>query len=312
MSKESALSLASQNQPAPEVRVSPVSGNIPENVKEEANPAVENGGIVPQPLHSTELNQLAKKEAKLLAERDAFRREQEEFKTLRTRVQEVYDKAQAFETTRKADPLKALKELGFNEKEIIDFLSLEDASAQISPEERAQKAAQAEIQKFKDEAAKEKQDALQAKNQALVQEFKGQLTSVVSKNPEKYELCAYHGPVAEEIMFEIAVQEAKEGKAPDVASIANDVEEFYMQQFESMKKLKKLTPQQEAVLEASQQPERSRTVHPSQDIVKPRMTTLTNKVATTAASFAKPLNRVESREEKRSRLEAIIRNGLVK
>lgn len=307
MSKEQAMSYATHMNPiTPEVRSSPVTGMVPENAKEAANPAVENGGVVPQPMVSSQLNHLAKKEAKLLAEREAFKKEQEEFQVLRTRAQEFYDKAKAFEDTRKADPIKAMKDLGFTEKEIIDYLSQEEA-----PKASTEEIVQAELKKYKEEEQLKVVEAQKVNDQKLITQFRTTLSSIVTKDPEKYELCAHHGAVAEEIMFELALQEAKEGKIPNPESIAQEVEDFYYQQFEAMSKLKKLTPKEQAVLEAAK-PERTRVVHPPQDVVKPKATTLTNRIAATTAAIAKPANRTETREEKRSRLEALIRNGLTR
>lgn len=307
MSKETAMTMATQNLPSPEVRVNPITGNIPENAKEMANPAVENNGIIPPSLHSTQLSHLAKKESKLIAEREAFKKEQEAFNDLKSKVQAIYDKAQTFESTRKSDPLKAMKELGFTEKEIVDYLSLEDA-----PKATTEEIVQAELKKFQEEQLKKQAEAQKANDDVLISKFKTQLNSIVASNPEKYELCAYHGAMAEDIMFEIAVEEAKEGKMPDVKSIAEDVEDFYYQQFESMRKLKKLSPREEAILQSSKTPERSRVVHPPQDIVKPKTTTLTNKIAPSVASLSKSISKTETREEKRARLENMLRGGLTR
>lgn len=307
MSKETAMNFATNHQPVvSEVRVSPVTGAVPENAKEAANPAVENGGVVPPSPQSSQLAHLAKKEQKLQFEREAFKKEQEEFKALKLRAQEFYDKAKAFEDTRKLDPIKAMKDLGFTEKEIIDYLSQEEA-----PKPTTEEVVQAELKKYKDEEIKKAQEIQKANDTVLVQKFREQLTSTIAAEPEKYELCAHHGAVAEEIMFEIAVEEAKSGQTPNVKSIADEVEDFYLQQYQAMSKLKKLTPKEEALLEAKQ-PERTRVVHPPQEVVKPKPTTITNRLAATSAALIKPSSRTETREEKRSRLEAMIRNGFVK
>lgn len=308
MSRDAAMNYANQGQaPVAEVKVSPVTGAIPEKAKEEANPSVENGGSVPQPMVSTQLSHIAKQEAKILAERQAFKKEQEEFKAMRARVEEVYNKANAFEETRKKDPIKAMKDIGFTEKEIIDYLAQEEA-----PKLSTEEVVQAEIKKYKEEEENKAKEAQKKNDQVLIQKFRGQLNDVVKADPAKYELCAHHGAVAEEIMFEIAVEEAKTGQVPDVKSIADEVEDFYLQQFQAMSKLKKLTAKQEAILEAKE-PERSRVVHPPQDLVKPKTTTLTNKIAATTAAIAKPQNRTETRDEKRARIEALIKaNGLTR
>lgn len=298
------------NVPAPEVRVSPVTGIIPENAKEMANPSVENGGVVPPSPHSTQLSHLMKKEARLQTDKEAFKKEQEEFKALKARVQEVYDKAENFEKTRKVDPVKALKELGFSEKEIIDYLSIDDP--ELSPEERAQRAAQAEIKKFRDEEAEKALQARKNNDSQLVEKFKKDVSALIQADLEKYELCAHYGPAAEQLIFDIAVEEAKEKRPIDIASIAEDVEKFYIEDFDSVKKLKKLTPHEEAIVEEAKEIQRSRVVHPPQEIVKPRATTLTNKITATSASLAKPTDRVETRDEKRARLEQMIRGGLIR
>lgn len=292
----------------PEAKSSPVTGPIP----------VEGTKVINPELQSTQLSHLAKKESKMMAdreaykkEREAFLKEQEEFKSVKVRVEDVYKKAMAFEETRKKDPIKALSDLGFTEKEIVDYLSREEETAKISPEDLAKKAAQDEIQKYKDEQTKKADEAQKANDTTQIQKFRGQLTSQITANPEKYELCAHHGAVAEEIMFGIALEEAKEGKTPNIESIANEVEEFYLKEYESMSKLKKLTPKQEAVLQAKQ-PERSRVVQPPEALQKPKVTTLTNRIAPTAAAAAKAVSVPETREQKRARIEQLIRNGLTR
>lgn len=304
MSRESAMSLAAPV--TPEVNISPVTGIVPENVAEAANPSVENGGAIPQPMVSTQMSHLAKKEAKLLAEREAFKKEQEEFQSIKTRAQEFYDKAKAFEEGRAKDPIKALRDLGFTEKEIVDYLSQEEA-----PKPSTEEIVQAELKKFKDEEAKKVTDAQKAKDEQLVTQFKSQLSAVVAANPEKFELCAHYGSIAEEIMFGVALEEAKDGKTPDAQSIAEDVEEYYLNQYKAMGSLKKLTPKQE-VAQITPPPERSRVVHPRQDIVKPKATTLTNKIAATSAAVAAQ-KRHETYQEKRARIEAAIKeHGLTR
>lgn len=314
MSKEQAMAVATNNQPqVAEARVSPVTGVVPADAKTAANPAVENGGVVPPSLLSTQLSHMAKKEAKFLAEREAFKKEQEEFKTLKTKVQEVYDKATAFENTRKVDPIRAMKEIGFSEEEIVDYLSREEA-----PKPTTEAIVQAELKKFKDEEAKKVEEARKVQDSKVISEFRNQIGSTISSAPDKYEVSLHHGPVAEQLIFDIATIEAiEQGKLPenqrkgiDIKSIADDVEAFYAEGFEAMKKLKKFTPK-EAVQIAKAEVERSRVVHPPQDTVKPKATTLTNKITATAAAAAKPA-RAETREEKRTRIENMIRAGFTR
>lgn len=307
MSKETAMNFATQQNPiTSEVRVSPVTGPIPA-AETPINPAVENGGVVPQSPHSAQLAHFAKKEQKFLAEREVFKKEQEEVRVLKTKLEEVYNKAQNFESTRKTDPIKAMKELGFTEQEIIDYLS-QDEAPKLSTEEIVQ----AELKKYKDEESKKLEETQKLRDQDLITKFKGQLSATVAADPEKYEACAIEGPVAESLMYDIAVIEAKEGKVPDPKSIADDVEEYFVSLYRERSKLKKLSPKEEAAIESSKPLERTKVVHPSQDMVvqKPKITTLTNKVAATSAALAKPVDRAETREEKRARLESILRNGV--
>lgn len=303
MSKESALNLVA-SQPA-EIRPSLVTGPTPENAKAAANPAVENKGALPDSPHSAQLAHLMKKEAKFQQDREAFKKEQEEFRAIKAKVEDVYKKTEAFEATRKVDPIKAMRDLGFSEKEIIDYLSQDEV--QIPPEERAQKAVQAEIEKFKQEQLKEQKEAQTKKDQDIIQTFRGQLKTLLQSNTDKYEIASYYGPQAEELMFNIAVEEAKEGRTIDIHSIAEDVEDYYMKEYESLKKLKKLTPQQEVQVE-TKKVDRTRTITPPEDIVKPKVSTLTNKIMATSASLARPSG-AETREQKRERLEQMIRNG---
>lgn len=313
MSKESALNLAAQTAPIQaEAKINPVTGTIPEDAKASANPAVENGGVVPESLASTQLSHLAKKEAKLLAEREALKKEQEEFKSLKAKVQEVYDRAQAFEETRKKDPIKALRDLGFTEQEIVDYLSVEDEQAKLSPAEQAQKAAEEAIKKFREEEAQKLEDEKKRRQEAELQQVKSGLSAQLTQNPDKYKLSKLAGAAAEEIMLGIYLEEVKEGLKPNLESLADEVEQFYLSQYEEMKKL--MEPEAPAVQETPKAaPERSRVVHAPEAAPRPRPTTLTNKLAATTAALAKPaVSRPETREEKRARLEAMIRRGFSK
>lgn len=290
----------------PEIKPSPVTGAVPENAKEAANPALENKGVVPQ-LPSTQLSHIAKKEARVLADREVLKKEQEALRLDREKVDQILKIKNDFDETRKKDPIKALRDIGFTEKEIVDYLSQEDA-----PKLSTEEIVQLEIKKMREDDAKKATEAQKANDTILVNKFKSSLSEVVATDPLKYELCAHHGPMAEEIMFNLAVEEAKEGKIPDPKSIAEEVENFYYEQKISMDKLKKFAPKEDLVPLTPKVIERTRTVHPSQDVVKPKATTLTNKLAATSAAIAKPANRTESPSEKRARLEAMIRIGFSK
>lgn len=278
MSKESAMNLISST-PTPAAAVV----SIPEGVV--APVALE------QPLESTRFAALAKKEAQVVKDREANKAE-------RAKVDQIVKMAQEFEDMRKADPIAALKKLGFNETEIFNFMAAEN-KPEPTADDKARLIAQEELKKYQDQQLTQQQKAQAEKDTAIIQQYKKNITDTLKTNADKMKANAHFGPVAEEMAYMMAEEAVKGGQdAPSPQEALELVEEYYKWQYEDMKKFyEPIAPVVEP--EESVQPTRTRVVTPPIQQPAPAPKTLTNKVTTTLASTVK---KPETRSEKRERL----------
>lgn len=292
MSKESALAVAT-----------PAAIPIPTEGSSENSPST---SITSTPtIDAQRLAKQARREAEIQAKREQFKREQQEFQSTKQRADEILKKAQEFETTRTKDPVQALKMLGFNEAEIINFLTANDP-VEKTPEQKAAEAAQAEIKKFQEDQEKKQQEQVKAQHKQVIDNFKKNITTTIAKNAEKYEFCAYEGTAAEELIFETVsaclAEDRKTNPNAEAISIeeaAQMVEDFYEQDYkEKSGKLKKLKP---ADPPKTEEPVKA-------PIQSPR--TLSNRVTATVASTA---TKAETPSQRRERLiKQIKEHGLTK
>lgn len=245
----------------------------------------------PVSLESTRFAQFAKKEAQLVKEREAMKLE-------RAKYDEVNKKVQAFEDKRKTDPVAALRDVGFSETEIFNFLAAEtDAKEKASnPEEIARRVAQEELKKRDDEQSKNAQTAQEKKNAEIIDTYKKSITDVIKNGADKFKANTHFGPVAEEMAFLVAEEAVKAGDdAPSAQEAAEIVEEYYKMQYEDLKTL--FEPKVQAKVEAPVAQDKTKTLAPMLQHNKPK--TITNQVVATTAST---IQKKESRSEKRERL----------
>lgn len=287
-------------------------------------PAAE-GTVTTQPsqLQSTPFNHLAKKEAELVRQRNEFKKEQETLATERAQLQEAAKQYQAYEEAKKTDPVAALKMLGFNEADIFNYMAGQQP-AELTPEQKAvqaaEQAADTKIKAFEAAQAKKEKDAQEAQDLGLIQGFKGEVTSVIQKNPEKYEYCAFYGKSAEELAYEVTLAVVKNSNGEDIITAqeaADMVEEFYEEQDKLMSSLKKRQPKVDSTVPTQKtEPTRSRTVtpgNPNAEQPKPTVTvtrsrTLHNGATSTIAAARQTKN--ETRDQKRDRLIEALKNGI--
>jgi hypothetical protein len=272
-------------------------------------------------LVSAPFNALAKKEAELVRQQQAFKKEREQVSQEKEKLKPIWDKIQSFEKTKSENPIEAMKSLGFTETDIFNYLAAQEKK-DPTPEERAalaaSEAAEAKIKAFEDAQAKKIQEEQVRQDTVLIQGFKSQLSQMVKTDPVKFEYCNYYGPAAESLMYETALAVVRESKGTEVLTpleAAQMVEEYYEEQDKLMSSLKKRTPVPRETPPETSQPTRTRTVHPptsgvSEQIPKPTITktrTLTNAATSTVASTRHTRN--ESREQKRERLMNALKEG---
>ncbi len=319
MSRETALAqMVAMTTPSATPAAPPAPTSAVEGV---AAPAAPEGTQVPlqDELQSSRLAILAKKEAKLQKEREAYQRQREEWMKEKQQADEYLKRGREFDETRKSDPVAALKMIGFTDAEIMNYLAGQASKADPTPEDIARKAAQEEIQKLKEEQTEAQKKQETARNERLVQNLKGQISNAIKSEAEKFEYCAFEGPAAEDLAYEIIVETLKESDELITAEEALQLaEDYYEMRDKEMSRLRKrqagLSAEAPAVEAAPIDAEKEapssmkRGLPPKTNVAPPaRAKPLTNQVTANAPSVSAP--RRETREEKKERLAEALRRG---
>jgi len=253
-------------------------------------------------LESTRFSHLAKKEAALQKDREAYKKDQAEIASEKEKLKSVQTQINDFLAMKDKDPVAAIKLLGFSETDLFNFIAAQEDNS--TPEERAAKAAQAEIKKFTDAQEAEKSSAQKERDARAIADFKKGIGDTMTANAEAFEYCNYKGPEAIELALETVTEvlteelkvnpEAQPISAKDALEM---VEKYYEQEDQGMNSLKKRQPKEPLV----EQPKKEEPLKPQvspRPLAKP---TLSNKTgATIASTVAAPKN--ETREQKRDRL----------
>lgn len=312
MSKEGALraltGIASGN---PVTNGSLITGQIPTPGLSEADVSTETAETpkVERPgLDSDRFAAFAKKEAKLQRERDEWKaqiqRERAEVDELKKKLQDPYDKIQAFEALRAQDPIAALKKIGFSETDIFNFMAGAEKKEPTTAELAAQ-AAQEEIKKFREEQQAAASELQKQGDEKLVKDHKASIAKTIADNKETYEFVAFHGAAAQELVENYITEVlTAENVLISPKEAIEAIEKYYEDDYNEMKALKKLQPKADIAPEVKVEPARTRTVEPPKAAPQPK--TLTNKVSATAAAA---IPRKETSEQKRQRLMDRLRNG---
>lgn len=301
----------------PEIQVnhSIITGEIPTNGAV-PNPALDTEAPVGSDsikavLASDAMAIQARKEAKFVRERNEWNKkrdqEQAEIETLKKQLREPYDKIQAFEAKRKENPIEALKEIGFTETEIFNFMASQEKK-EPTVEELARAATQEEIGKFKEEQAKLTAEAQKARDEGVITKFKTSIKASVEAGKDKYEYLAFNGSLAEELIYGYVNEVLKEsGELIDLKEAMDDVETYYEEQDKAMSGIKKRQPKEASSpgLTPAKEPQRTRTITPPLQ-PNPPSKTLTNKMAPSTASTVR---RAETHEQKKQRLIEALKNG---
>jgi hypothetical protein len=309
MSNQSALALATGNvQPATTGNAVSESTALEGGAKEQA--PLKNDVPPSQPnINSKAFSHLAKKEAEL-------QRQRQEINAEKAKIDGINKQYNEFLRQKKEDPIAALKTLGFSEADVFNYMAAQQPVEQ-TPEEKAVAAASAaaelKIKAFEEAQAKKELEQQKAADNTLIRGYRNDVAKVIQSDPNKFEYCAYHGPVASDLIYEtvLAVVKNSGGKdVPDPHEAAEMVEEYYEQQDQAMMTLKKRQPKLPASTPPpAKEPERTRTLVEKPKYEPPKPARTLTKNATVTAASAKSVSN-ETRDQKRERLMQRLRDGI--
>ena len=283
-------------------------------------PAPVNPAATPEsaPPASTIPANLAKKEAEIVRKQLELKKQQEEWSPKLTKAEQILKIGEEFESLRKTDPVAALKKLGFSETEIFNFLAAQEKPEPTAEEKAvaaAEAAAQAKIKEFEEAQAKKQKEDQELQDKKTLDSFKSSISEVIKSDPEKFEYCHHKGAIAEALIYQLVLQSVADSKGKEALSALEATElaeQYYEEEDKSMATLKKRTPVSTET-PAPKEPTRTRTVSDpvggtsAAKAALTRTRTLTNNATATVASTT--TKRPETPQEKRARLEAILRNG---
>lgn len=263
-------------------------------------------------LDSDRFAHLAAKEAQLVKQREQYKSEQQKLYEEKQKLKSVKDQIDKFQALQKQDPVAALKEIGFKEEDILNFLADKQPEEQ-TPEQKIALAAQAEVQKLRDEM-KAKEDAdLKARDDRAINGYKNEIGKTITKEADKFKFLNHYGPIAEDLVYETILEITRTEENINPHEIMKEalelVENHYMDDYQA--KVKFMTPKQiEEAVQAPLPPQRTRTIQApvnpvDKPVHKPAPTLTSRATATIAGSIPKP----ETKAQKRDRLESILRGG---
>jgi hypothetical protein len=226
-----------------------VAPAVPSTAPETSNtvPSAAPETAAPQnPELTARFTQLAKKEAAIVKEREAIKRQQSEMNTKLKQVEEINQKIQQFENLKQTNKIEALKMLGFTETDIFNALA---ESPQETPESKMEKIAEAKLQEYQKKQQEQAAKVQSANDAKVIDNFKQSIGKKMATDPQKYEFLNFHGPAAQEQVFELIETHFKnEGELMPLQEALDAVEEFYEQSAremgEKVSKLKAKAPAQ--------------------------------------------------------------------
>lgn len=264
------------------------------------------------PVDSDRFAKIASREAKLVKERELFKSEQQKLYEDKAKTQKIIEEYNKFQEMKLKDPIAALKEAGFSETDIFNYMASAEKK-EPTAQEIAETAAQAEIKKLRDEMAEREAKDLKDRDDRNVKAFQSEISKAIVKDAEKYEYCAFEGPEAEATIFQTVLEIIK--SEPDISPFKamqeamELAENYYENRDKEMSKLKKRQPpvpvDAKPPVQTTKAPQRTRTVQAP--VAEKKAPTLTPKATATIASTIK---KQESASEKRARLESWLRTGV--
>jgi len=269
---------------------------------------------------STQFAQFARKEAEFVKKQQELKRERDAWMSEKAKADELLKKGQQFDETSKRSKIEALRLLGWSDTDIFNVINELQPAKEQTPEEKAEqiaaKTVDQKLKEYQDAQAAEKLKAQTESDQKALTEFRTDLGSFVESNKEKYEYCAHYGPIAVDLAYKTVLQVVKDSKGEDIPTIEEAiemVEQFYEEQDKLMSSIKKRQPKVETpvVEETKEAPKSTRTTMMNgADAPKPAIQknrTLSNDAA--RATMTGAARTVETKEQKRARLEEVLRTG---
>lgn len=249
------------------------------------------------------LQALIAKETKLQKEREQLKLEREQLNQEREKIKPITEKWQQFEDLKSKDKIEALKLVGFTEEDIVNYIANKPEPVEPTPAEIAAKAAQDEVEKLRKEMTEKETKAQKERDEKNINAFKEGIGQTIKKDAEKFEFLNHHGSDAQELVYETILEFMKEDQEllpMDAMKKALDsVEAFYGEQAEQLLSLKKLAPK---LQKTEPVPEKTEPVKKTVVETKPVIPARPNPTP------VKP-PQGETREQKRARLENMLRNG---
>lgn len=249
-------------------------------------------------MNSDRFAKLAQKEADLVKRNQQFKQQQRDFDTERKRIAEIKAKVDQFEEIRKTNPIQALKDIGFSETDIFNYLA-DNQPKELTTEELARKATQEEISKFQEIQKKAEEAHKQQQEEGAIRQYKKQIQQFMQQNQDEFEYINYNGPVARELVFDTCKEYFNQtGEVLDIKDACSTIEKFYEENDEAMMSLKKRQNRLQSNVDTktSSQPQSRNEITVTR---KPNIT-LNNNATVNATSQNVPRN--ETREEKKARL----------
>lgn len=296
-----------------ETAMAALTGTTPLDVPRETIQTDQSPGLAvvdaPKELDSSRFANLAKKEAKVVADREAYKAERAQFEAEREKLREVQKQISDFEALRKADPVSALKGIGFTETDIFNFLSASEKK-ELTPEEQAKKVAQEVVDNYAKTEQEKQEKARGERDAKIIEKFKGDITAQLKAGSEKYWRLAKQGEVGEYLIYQSIQNEAENMKEGDTLSSIEEVmqqlEDQYKWEYEQMlAEEKKRSPQAQVAVDQAVENNKVDEVAAKAVVQKPKTIT-SNATATIASTTVK---KKETSSEKRERLMNILRNG---
>lgn len=261
-------------------------------------------------LQSSRFAAIAKREAKLVKDREEWAKirdqEKAEIEKLKGELKEKLTPIEKFQVMRSQDPVAALKELGFSDTDIINFMA-QSEKRELTPEEKAKLAAQEEIEKFRREEAEKAAKAETERNDQIISKFRSDIKAQIQKEAEKYEFCAFYDDVAVQKVFDHIEKVAKETQEliPIEQALA-EVEAYYEEEDRLLSE--KVKKRNKGGVVGEEKKEETKTDSKKEEKAPPPPKTLTNAATATVAGTAK-VEKTETRAEKRARLAEALRRG---
>jgi hypothetical protein len=245
----------------------------------------------PQILESERFAALAKREQKNVHRELQLKKQEEELAAKQKELETKLTPFQEFEVLKSKDPVAALRGLGFSETDIFNWLA-DSEPKELTPEQKAEAAAQKKIDEFRKEQLEAAQKAQAERETEVLTRFRGRIKTFLSTNKDKYEACADQGSIAEEMAYRTIEQIAKDtGEVISLDEAFQALESYYDGEYERMSKYNKFKKATE-VEQVIGSPKK-------EEPVSRGTKTITNAAAPTIASQV-PKN--ETREQKRERL----------